>query len=82
MDRRRGFSLVELLVVIGILTVLAALLLPAMRAAREQAWQVQCMSNIRQVTQAYLVYTQERDGLFLLCDSPVLADGLGGSPAN
>jgi prepilin-type N-terminal cleavage/methylation domain-containing protein len=60
--RRAAFSLVELLVVIGIIAVLISFLLPTLARARRQALQVQCQSNLRQVGQQLLLYAQKWNG--------------------
>jgi type II secretory pathway pseudopilin PulG len=60
--RADAFSLVELLVVIGIIALLVAILLPALSAAREHARRVQCVSNVRQLTMAWLMYAGEHKG--------------------
>lgn len=59
MRRRRAFTLVELLVVIGIVTVLIALLMPALGKARKHAQEVHCAANLRSVGQALTMYVQQ-----------------------
>ncbi len=54
--RRVGFTLVELLVVISIIALLMAILLPALARAREQAKRIVCLSNLKQLTLAWMTY--------------------------
>ena len=59
---RPGFTLVELLVVIGIIAVLISLLLPSLNRAREQAKRTQCLSNIKQAGYAMMIYANQNQG--------------------
>ncbi|HSI36834.1 MAG: type II secretion system protein [Phycisphaerae bacterium] len=59
---RLAFTLVELLVVIGIIAILISLLLPALNKAREQSRQVACGSNVKQLMTAVFLFAQDHDG--------------------
>lgn len=81
MQRKKGFTLIELLVVIAIIAILAAILFPVFATARARARQASCLSNVKQLGLAYLMYMDDWDGAFpLFCgpefDNPTAPSGV------
>lgn len=61
----RGFTLIELLVVIAIIAILMAILMPSLKLAKDQAYAAICVSNLRALTLAWLIYSDENDGVLV-----------------
>ncbi len=75
MKRKHGFTLVELLVVIGIISILIAMLLPALNKAREAAKSVSCLSNMRQVMLGLAMYAHDNRGWLPYSSSTDIVNG-------
>ena len=58
---KRGFTLIELLVVIAIIAVLMAILMPALRAAKDQARRIHCVANVKTLAMGWLMYKDDND---------------------
>jgi prepilin-type N-terminal cleavage/methylation domain-containing protein len=80
MARRRGFTLIELLVVIAIIAILAAILFPVFAKAREAARKTTCISNLKQMGSAVMMYCQDYDEVYPVANQE--ADKMAGGQAH
>jgi prepilin-type N-terminal cleavage/methylation domain-containing protein/prepilin-type processing-associated H-X9-DG protein len=69
MHRKNAFTLIELLVVIAIIAILAAILFPVFAQAREKARQTSCLSNVKQIGTAMMMYVQDYDETYPRADN-------------
>jgi len=72
--RTRAFTLIELLVVIAVIAVLMAILMPALGRAREQGKRISCLSNVKQLTMAWILYADANDDLVVSASPDMTSD--------
>jgi len=77
MKRGGGFTMVEVIIVIAIIVCLAAILLPVLARAREQARRVKCISNVRTLAMAWLAYAADNERMTCGGGKPWLGPGAG-----
>ena len=65
MRKQKGFTLIELLVVIAIIAILMAILMPALNRVREQGKRAVCLSNVKQLALAWIMYADENDDVLV-----------------
>src|SRR2546425_8914846 len=80
--KKSGFTLIELLVVIAIIAILAAILFPVFAQARDKARQTSCLSNMKQIGTAIMLYTSDYDETTMPNRTCGIAPGRYGSPGN
>ena len=66
---RRGFTLIELLVVISIVSVMMSIMLPTLSGAREEGKRIACLSNMRSLSQAWIMYALDNDDKLCSADT-------------
>src|SRR5436190_758245 len=60
---RRGFTLMELMIVIAIIAILSSILLPALSRAKSKAQAILCLNHTKQLTMAWMIYADDHNGL-------------------